>query len=181
MGTKNLREWREEILRRDNYTCQRCGAKDKLEVHHLLPRGRYPGLALQVSNGITLCTECHRKEPAQGGGDRRTVTTEKIKAQVGGRVVDEMELEGGKVKVSLSLDTYTKLLCLKAKYGFLSMEDVIIFLADSWFGMHKSLDELCSRMQRETEEVIRRQVGATKEDLSPWYYLKPLENKRDAH
>ena len=181
MGVKSLRGWREEILRRDNYTCQKCGKTDELEVHHLLPRGRYPGLALQVSNGITLCAECHRKEPAQGGGGCKTVTVEKIKAQVGGRVVDEMELEEDRVKVSLSLDTYTKLLCLKAKYGFSSMEDVIIFLTDSWFGMHKSLDELCSRMQREAEEMIRRQVDVAKEDLSPWYYLKPLEDKQDAH
>ena len=164
MGVKSLREWREEVLKRDSYTCQRCGKTDGLEVHHLLPRGRYPGLALQVSNGITLCTECHRKEPAQGGGDRRTATTEKIRARVGDRVVDEMELEGDKVKVSLSLDTYTKLLCLKAKYGFPSMEDVVIWLVDSCFGMGNSLAQL--------REQIQKQIDRIMDDFSPseWVY-----------
>lgn len=60
-------EWlsrRQEILRRDNYTCQKCGAKaadESLHVHHkgyvssLLP-WEYPDDTL-----ITLCESCHQK------------------------------------------------------------------------------------------------------------------------
>lgn len=60
-------EWqsrRHEILRRDNYTCQECGAKaadEFLHVHHkgyvssLLP-WEYPDDTL-----ITLCESCHQK------------------------------------------------------------------------------------------------------------------------
>ena len=54
---------RQYVLRRDNYTCQRCGAHTtkkktvKLHVHHLESRktgGNAP------SNLITLCVDCHK-------------------------------------------------------------------------------------------------------------------------
>jgi 5-methylcytosine-specific restriction endonuclease McrA len=66
MLAKDLIEWRKLVLERDNYTCQKCRAKDiRLEVHHVKPKDQYPHLALQISNGITLCVKCHRKEPSQ--------------------------------------------------------------------------------------------------------------------
>ncbi len=46
-----------------NYpTCEACGRKRKLEVHHIRPFHLYPKLELEFSNLITLCshaTECH--------------------------------------------------------------------------------------------------------------------------
>lgn len=51
-----------EILIRDNYTCQKCGAKSHLNVHHLVYEdGR---LAWEYPNEklITLCEQCHAKE-----------------------------------------------------------------------------------------------------------------------
>ena len=57
-----LRNWAKEVLERDNYTCQECGKKfDKkfLHTHHIKPISKNPSLALDVSNGITLCKNCH--------------------------------------------------------------------------------------------------------------------------
>lgn len=51
-----------EILIRDNYTCQKCGAKSHLNVHHLVYEdGR---LAWEYPNEklITLCEQCHAME-----------------------------------------------------------------------------------------------------------------------
>lgn len=51
-----------EILIRDNYTCQKCGAKSHLNVHHLVyEEGK---LAWEYSNDklITLCEQCHARE-----------------------------------------------------------------------------------------------------------------------
>ena len=48
-----------EILIRDNYTCQKCGAKSHLNVHHLsYEKGK---LAWEYPNEklITLCKNCH--------------------------------------------------------------------------------------------------------------------------
>lgn len=51
--------FRKKVLRRDYYRCKVCKAKKRLHVHHLdgwdwFIAGRY-----EVSNGITLCYDCH--------------------------------------------------------------------------------------------------------------------------
>lgn len=53
---------RKVILERDNYTCTKCGCKDKLQVHHTYYlRDKMPW---QVPDSclITLCRSCHKKE-----------------------------------------------------------------------------------------------------------------------
>lgn len=51
---------REAVLNRDNYTCQKCGAKNtKLEVHHIIFRSQ--GGTDDENNLITLCENCHSR------------------------------------------------------------------------------------------------------------------------
>lgn len=58
-----FKEWREAIFKRDNYTCKKCGARQvELHPHHIKHLAKYPELAYDVWNGITLCKECHLKE-----------------------------------------------------------------------------------------------------------------------
>ncbi len=58
-------EWRNkrlQILKRDNYTCQKCYSKDNLHVHHIYYiQGNMPW---EVPNEylLTLCEICHAKE-----------------------------------------------------------------------------------------------------------------------
>ena len=57
------RWWRNEVLRKDKATCQRCGVTDAVLVaHHIKPWEAYPELRFEVSNGLTLCEKCHFKE-----------------------------------------------------------------------------------------------------------------------
>lgn len=56
--------WRESVLERDNYTCQKCFRKCKkrekgLAAHHIKEYAKFPELRLDINNGITLCRECH--------------------------------------------------------------------------------------------------------------------------
>ena len=54
--------WRKAVFERDGYTCQICGQKGyELNAHHILHYSKHPDLRYELSNGITLCEECHKK------------------------------------------------------------------------------------------------------------------------
>jgi 5-methylcytosine-specific restriction endonuclease McrA len=48
---------REQVLARDGYACTRCGAGERLQVHHIVP-ARADG-ATTMENCVTLCFDCH--------------------------------------------------------------------------------------------------------------------------
>jgi len=48
---------RQQVLRRDGWRCQACGAMSNLEVHHKEFRSHLGDDS--EGNMITLCTECH--------------------------------------------------------------------------------------------------------------------------
>jgi len=54
------KEWSSAVLRRDRWTCQKCGYKGRaLIAHHLKPWAKHRSLRFDVSNGQTLCRSCH--------------------------------------------------------------------------------------------------------------------------
>jgi hypothetical protein len=53
-------EWRREVFKRDDYSCQICGQRGRrLNAHHIQSFAKFPELRTDVSNGITLCYDCH--------------------------------------------------------------------------------------------------------------------------
>jgi len=56
-----MKEWRQEVFKRDNYTCQDCGAKSYLHAHHIVPISEDLSKAFSVENGKAVCVECHEK------------------------------------------------------------------------------------------------------------------------
>lgn len=55
-------EWkalRRQALTRDGNVCVACGSTERLQVDHLLPRSRYPHLALDLDNVQVLCIHCN--------------------------------------------------------------------------------------------------------------------------
>lgn len=57
---KAYKEWRNDILRRDNYTCQKCHkTSSKFCAHHIDSFSQNPEQRLDISNGICFCDECH--------------------------------------------------------------------------------------------------------------------------
>ena len=66
------KNFRNEIFKRDNYTCKFCGrcrkAGDRviLNVHHLKPFAIHKELRFDKNNVITLCLECHTKTDSYG-------------------------------------------------------------------------------------------------------------------
>ena len=57
-----LRLWREAVFARDNWTCQDCNKRGSIDLnaHHIKSFAEYPSLRTSISNGITLCEECHK-------------------------------------------------------------------------------------------------------------------------
>lgn len=66
-------EWRtlrQQVLLRDNYACQSCGAKQNLEVHHIT----YEQLGKEkLTDLVALCSKCHNHVHNELGYDRQTI------------------------------------------------------------------------------------------------------------
>lgn len=61
LASKEYKEFRKSILKRDNYKCQMCGSDFRLQVHHIKSKSKYPELIMDKNNCITLCLICHSK------------------------------------------------------------------------------------------------------------------------
>ena len=61
------KEWRKSVFERDNYTCVNCNERSwkwnpvYIEADHIKPFCEFPELRFDLSNGRTLCKECHKK------------------------------------------------------------------------------------------------------------------------
>lgn len=66
MQRKNYRDWRKLVIERDKYTCVWCGGNKDLHVDHIKPYSLYPDLRYDLSNGRTLCAECHKGTETYG-------------------------------------------------------------------------------------------------------------------
>ena len=59
---------RKLVLKRDNYTCQKCEATDKqLHCHHITGIELNPIESADMDNCITLCIDCHNEVHKQKG------------------------------------------------------------------------------------------------------------------
>lgn len=62
-GRKEYEIWRKSVFERDNYTCQKCGYRGKnLHAHHKIEWSKDESKRFDISNGLTLCGDCHKKE-----------------------------------------------------------------------------------------------------------------------
>lgn len=69
----NQEDWRKVIFERDGYTCQCCSVKGgKLNAHHLDGYNWCVERRFDISNGITLCEECHKEFHRQFGYKNNT-------------------------------------------------------------------------------------------------------------
>ena len=72
----DYRIWREKVFKRDSFICQNCGLKGGwnielkkkivLNADHIKPFAYFPELRFEVSNGKTLCEDCHFKTDTYG-------------------------------------------------------------------------------------------------------------------
>lgn len=59
--------WRRKVFERDDFTCQICQQRGgKLHADHIMPFSTHPELRLELSNGRSLCIDCHKKTDSYG-------------------------------------------------------------------------------------------------------------------
>lgn len=64
---QRYKTWRAAVFARDNFTCVQCGKHGgELNADHIEPFAFNRELRFEVSNGQTLCVQCHRKTPTFG-------------------------------------------------------------------------------------------------------------------
>ena len=60
-NTREYYSWRNSVYERDDYTCKICGKRGgELNAHHIKPFAKYKSLRNKLSNGVTLCKQCHK-------------------------------------------------------------------------------------------------------------------------
>lgn len=57
---RNDYNWRQNVLKRDKFTCQVSDTNNDLEVHHIYNYVEYPELRHNINNGITLHKDVHK-------------------------------------------------------------------------------------------------------------------------
>ena len=56
-----LRSWKNDVFKRDDWTCQSCKIRGTtLNSHHILNFSDHIELRFVVENGITFCKSCHK-------------------------------------------------------------------------------------------------------------------------
>lgn len=59
--SQETRTWRKSIFERDNYTCRIClNRGGRLHADHVKPWSLFPELRYALTNGRTLCENCHK-------------------------------------------------------------------------------------------------------------------------
>jgi hypothetical protein len=53
-------DWREMVLARADYKCEKCGSPDNLHAHHIQSATLNPILANDLDNGMCVCKDCHK-------------------------------------------------------------------------------------------------------------------------
>jgi 5-methylcytosine-specific restriction protein A len=82
-------EWdwiKEAILERDHHRCQTCGARERLQVDHILPIAK--GGSSTPRNLWTLCSDCQTVKtgrPASSTGPRRSSKADEVAKKLKGR------------------------------------------------------------------------------------------------
>ena len=59
LDRQKLKKWSLAVRQRDKFTCISCSGRKRLHAHHRISKFYHPEAAYDLSNGITLCRECH--------------------------------------------------------------------------------------------------------------------------
>lgn len=90
-NTPEHRQWRRDVLQRDGGTCRVCEEHGNSHVHHIKPLEKYPDLATEIDNGITLCGNCHTRLKGKEESTNLQTIIEAVKRKPDMQTADQLE------------------------------------------------------------------------------------------
>jgi HNH endonuclease len=110
------KDWIEDVLKRDNYTCRNCGSTEQLCAHHIVEWEDDESLRFVLDNGLTLCSPCHTRHHSPHKGFTQVPWNKGLKTGIGGpkgrQVTEEQKIKIGEAnKKWLRTDEYRRKLC----------------------------------------------------------------------
>ena len=91
-NTPEHRQWRREVLRRDGNACRECDEEhNNSHVHHIKPLEKYPDLATDIDNGITLCGNCHTRLKGKEESTNLQTIIEAVRRKPDMRTTDQLK------------------------------------------------------------------------------------------
>jgi len=145
------KKWRNIILQRDGYKCQKCGNKEKLHVHHIQEFKDHRELRWDINNGVTVCVSCHEKIHSRRFPDWLT-----------GRVTQERDIVRIKPKIEFKVPKHD----LEDLYEFHSMRAIGEMFGVSDEIVRKRIHKLGIPTR---DSGDRRRFNITKEELQILY------------
>lgn len=61
------KEFDQIVIKERSNECEKCGSKNKLQIHHIKGYTQYPESRFDLNNVLLLCKECHKKIHSQNG------------------------------------------------------------------------------------------------------------------
>lgn len=105
-------KWRDEVYRKDWYTCQCCGKSRHIvkNAHHLINFAQNEDIRYDISNGITLCEDCHYST-ISGSFHNIYGTTNNTPEQLEAYINNKRKELG--INIPFSIQDYKNGICLK--------------------------------------------------------------------
>jgi len=73
-NSTEMKEWKKEVFKRDDYTCQMCRKRGvEIQADHIKPFVLFPELRFDLDNGRTLCVPCHRSTATWGVNAKKII------------------------------------------------------------------------------------------------------------
>ena len=146
-----VRLWSKKVMARDNYTCQCCGKNNIIiNSHHLDGYNWCKDKRYEVSNGITLCDNCHNNfHSIYGYGNN---TREQFEEWIG-HAIGELENYNGE------LPTTRKIYCIEEN----KIYDSAVELSKIIKVDNSKIYDCCNKKERTCKRKYKLKDGTMKE------------------
>jgi len=136
-NAKKHNEWSYNVKMIYDNECAKCGAKKRLQAHHIFSRNMYPQYEKRYGNGICLCVDCHRDfHKKYGYKCNESDLADFLGISDNAKNIIRLAVERENKDEDLKKVIHYAILALKYDYGY-KQEDVERFLKEKFISQEK--------------------------------------------